>query len=328
MASVSFLAGPVTRTWRVGARLVPVQLYHNTITGERWLSVDGLEQPGTVGSNVPLLSPAAVLNFEAAGEKGYVTINTQGSRFIHRCYFGPGMSEVPEDNSLAATSSGADNEAGKLKVTIDAAETAADSGAKQAVWFKVHTVRERDRAETIVHRRFNNFVALDEAVRSAYKGSAVIDQLPALPPRGIGLFQNQSDPAFIEKRRWLLQDYLYKLESIPRMRTNSDFTTFLGIVDAARESSVLFPAGPLGLTLVENGSEGLVEVQAMRPTAEGQPSPAMAAGVVSVGDKVRTRVLLFMAWHVCMHHRYYAVVDHWHTEALLVLWSRIVIMPG
>ena len=49
--SLSLLSGPVTRTWRVGPRHTPVQLYHNTVTGDRWLSVDGVEVPGTVGTS-------------------------------------------------------------------------------------------------------------------------------------------------------------------------------------------------------------------------------------------------------------------------------------
>lgn len=47
-SSVSVGAGPVTRTYCVlknGRRFV-VSLFHNTITGERALSIDGVEVPG------------------------------------------------------------------------------------------------------------------------------------------------------------------------------------------------------------------------------------------------------------------------------------------
>jgi hypothetical protein len=294
MATVSFLAGPVTRTWRCGPRHAPVQLYHNTLTGQRWLSADGVEVPGTVGSFYPI-SSKSTLSFTVDGQSGTVTMETEGrgSRVTYRCFYGEGNAEVPEENSVALASgglgagSGAADEAGKLRVTVDSADMAAEADGKPVYWFKVRSVRESDRAETVVHRRFNNFVALDEACRSAYKGSPLLASLPPLPPRGIKFLENQNDPAFVEKRRWQLQDYLYKLEKVPRIRANIDFATFIGIVDGAKECSVLFPPGPLGLSLTKNGE--FTEVTGIKPLPDGKPSAPMVAGCVSIGDKVRKR---------------------------------------
>jgi hypothetical protein len=308
--SVSLLAGPVTRTWRCGPRHSPVQLYHNTITGERWLSCEGLEVPGTVGSFYPF-SGHATLNFEVQGAgKGHVTMDVAGTRVVYRCYFavsgggeaGGAPVEVPEENSVALGSSssavgGTAGAAGaaaaseathKLRVAVEAAEYATDEQGKPVVWFRVRADREAGSRGgfTVVHRRFNNFLALGESVGSSFKGSHLMAALPPLPPRGIKFLENQSDPAFIEKRRWLLQDYLYKLEQVPRVRENSDFQTFVGLVDDTREASVIFPVGSqLGLTLVQAGA--FTEIGAFKPLADGRPSPALAVpGLLGLGDKV------------------------------------------
>ena len=292
--SISILAGPVTRTWRVGARHVPVQLYHNTITGDRWLSVDGIEVPGTVGSHFGPLAAQTLLSFEVEGAaSGRVSIVTFGAPFARLRYAASfeGAALV-EDNAAAAAAGvagggGASDSAGALRISVEAVDMAADeqTGHANVAWFRVRSVRESDRRETVVHRRFNNFVALAEAVRSAYQGSALIASVPELPARGFRLFEDQTSPAFLEKRRWQLQNFLYKLELLPRARQNTDFCSFTGLVDGGvREASCVFPPGaPLGVTLSAAGD--FTEVSALKPNADGGASPAQAAGI-SVGDKV------------------------------------------
>ncbi len=82
-----------------------------------------------------------------------------------------------------------------------------------------------------------------------------------------------------------------KLELIPRMRSNSDFLAFIGLVDNVRETSCFFPKDQaLGLTLAE-ASDRLTEVTALKPLPGGGPSPAMQSGLIRVGDKVRRRSL-------------------------------------
>jgi hypothetical protein len=284
----------------VGPRNAPVQLYHNTISGERWLSIDGVEVPGTVGSHFGPLAGSSVLAFrigEGEGDgsgSGRVTIATVDFSKIHySCVFND--APVPEDNAAAGAGSGAGaaagaDAAGAMRVSVEAVDMGADekSGRVEVAWFRVRAVRESDRRETVVHRRFNNFVALQEAVRSAYQGSALAQSVPELPSRGFKFFEDQLAPAFLEKRRWALQSFLYKLELLPRVRQNTDFLTFVGLVDGGvRESSAIFPPGaPLGITL-SAAADGFTEVTAIKPNADGSPSPAMAAGaIVRVGDKV------------------------------------------
>ena len=295
--SLSLLSGPVTRTWRVGPRHTPVQLYHNTVSGDRWLSVDGVEVPGTVGSHFGPLNQQTLLSFELEGASGRVSISTEGAPFA-RVRYAASFAGAPlvEDNAAAAlaaasgaaaSGAGGDAGAGALRITVEAVDMGADeqTGAANVAWFRVRSVRESDGRETVVHRRFNNFVALQEAVRSAYQGSALVASVPELPSRGFALFEDQKSAAFLEKRRWLLQNFLYKLELLPRARQNSDFCSFTGLVDGGvREASCVFPPGaPLGITLTASGD--FTEVTALKAGADGAPSPAMRAGIC-VGDKV------------------------------------------
>lgn len=228
-SSVSALSGPVTRTWTIvhAARTYTVQLFHNTITGDRSLSVDGAEIAGS-GGTTTMFHPHTTLVFEVGGGataagagagagagrgKGQVSINYTATTVEYRCTFeGVG---VPEENSLVAGGGArSDEAAARMKITVDAGDQGFDESAKPVVWFRVHTVREVDERETIVHRRFRDFFAVNEALRSAYTGSHLLSSFPSLPPRGFKLWEDHSSAAFVEKRRWQLQDYLVKLAQV------------------------------------------------------------------------------------------------------------------
>ena len=309
ISTVSLAAGPTTRTWhvQVGGRSHAVQLFHNTLLGERALSIDGAEVAGTAGSST-LLGGRKTLLFTLAGQPGEVTISWSATAVHYACRYAG--ADLAEENALlggargdaggggAGAGAGDDAEASlaQLKVAVDVADVAADEAGKPVVWFRVHTVRETDQREVCVHRRFRDFFANHEALRSAYKGSHLLASLPDLPPRTLAgsllssLFgaTDHLDPAFINERRWKLQDYLFKMAAIPRMRGNPDFLTFLGCVDGVREVSVLFPRDvALGLSLRAAG--GYVEVTGLKPLADGSKSPAQTSGLVKAGDKVRGR---------------------------------------
>lgn len=68
------------------------------------------------------------------------------------------------------------------------------------------------------------------------------------------------------------------------MRLNADFQSFVGLVDCTRETSVFFPSGSMGISLVQ-GPGGYTEVSALKPV-DGKPSAAMINGLVAVGDKL------------------------------------------
>jgi len=294
-SSVSPLSGPTTRTYTIvhEARTHTVQLFHNTITGERALSVDGAEVPGSAGSTT-FFSPKKTLVFNIDGAAGELTLHFTGSSVDYVCTFKG--AEVAEENTMVGgsdASAAAADTVNRLKITVDAGDSGVDEGGKPVVWFRLRTVRESDEREVVVHRRFNQFFAVNEALRSAYKGSHLLSSFPDLPPRALAgsmltsLFGRTDalDPGFVEARRWKLQDYLYKVSQVPRMRANPDFLTFLGIIDNTRECSVLFPPDvALGLTLKAAGE--FVEVAALKALPDGRPSPAQMSGLAHVGDKV------------------------------------------
>ena len=209
MASVvSFLSGPVTRTWRVGPRLLAVTLNHNTITGSRSLSIDSSEVLGSVGSFNYFSSPLELL-FRVDGHEGRVLLSSESGNVIYRCIVKTPHSEtaeeVPEENSLGA---GLGSEYNKLRLSIDAWDVGLTSRAVSVVYFRVRSIREADERGTVVHRRFRDFIALNEAVRAAYMGSQLLGSFPEPPPRGMFLLENQDDHAFRERRRWLCADFL------------------------------------------------------------------------------------------------------------------------
>jgi hypothetical protein len=282
---VSVLSGPTTRTWTIShnAKKFTVQLFHNTITGERNLCIDGAEVSGTSGTT-SIFSASKTLIFELpGGGRGFVKVHHNASQVEYTCSFNDVA--IPEDNSILNGGDSSKDSVNKMKLTVDGADVGVDEKGKAVAWFKVHSIRENDERETIVHRRFRDFFGVNEALRSAYKGSHLLASFPELPPRSFKLWEDHLGAAFIDKRKWQLQDWLYKISQIPRMRTNPDFLIFLGCIDNVREVSVLFPPEvSLGITLRAAGD--FVDIAALKPLADGRPSPAQASGMVKIGDKV------------------------------------------
>ena len=60
------------------------------------------------------------------------------------------------------------------------------------VWYRLRSTisPEGEPVRTVVvHRRFKEFCALDEQLKSCYKGSPLLTSFPTLPARGMKLFQ-------------------------------------------------------------------------------------------------------------------------------------------
>lgn len=263
-----------------------LQLLHNTVTGERSLSVDGEDVPGTAGSTSYFTKGgSSTLIFSLGGVQGTVTIAYSGASVLYKCSWNG--QDIPEENNLVGGSASrqADESMSRLKIELTGFEIGADENGAPLVLFKLHTIRENDLRETTVHRRFRDFHLLNEALKAAYRGNSLLGSFPALPPRGIKLLSDHLAPDFINKRQWQLNDYLHKMAHVPRIRTNPDWLTFLGLIDQVRETSALFPGGALGLALRGlQGGKG-VEVTGITKLPDGTTSPAVGAGV-KPGDRV------------------------------------------
>lgn len=289
ISSVPVHSGSVSRSYGciLEGKLHTVSISHNTVTGERALFVDAEEVPGTSGRTA-FLSPPASLSFTLRGRSGAVSIQFDGAAVKYRCTFNG--EDVPEENSLVGGSVGrqALEESARMRVEVEGAELGADDRREPLVLYRLRVTRESDGACTVVHRRFRDFVAVNEALRAAYRGSSLLGSLPPLPPRAIKLFGlvDHTTPEFIARRVFLLGDWLHKTIHLPRAGSNPDLLTFLGLVDSVRETSCVFPGASLGLGLrsMPDGGRG-VEVSGLAKTAEGGASPAAAYGV-RAGDRV------------------------------------------
>lgn len=226
MASVQAWAGPVTRNWSVivEGKTHCVTLLHNTVTGERSLSVDGEDVLGTAGRSTFLTGPTT-LSFTLRGASGTVTITYGGTAVTYRCVYGG--ADVPEENQVLGGSAALNEDALRMKISVEGYDFGADAKGQPVVLYRLCTVRERDGASTTVHRRFNDFVAVNEALRACYKGSALLGSLPSLPSRSVKLFNlvDHLAPDFINKRQFLLADWLHKVVQVPRARSNPDLLT-------------------------------------------------------------------------------------------------------
>lgn len=188
--------------------------------------MDGEDVLGTSGRSLFYQGPAT-LTFNLRGQSGSVTIAFSGPNVIYRCTYNG--SDVPEENTVAGGSAGVqlNEDSLRMKITLDGYELGADDKGQPVVLYKLHSIRERDQRETVVHRRFNEFVGLNEALRACYKGSSLLGSIPSLPSRSIKLFNlvDHLAPDFINKRVFLLTDWLHKVVQVPRARSNPDLLT-------------------------------------------------------------------------------------------------------
>lgn len=276
-SKVSLFSGSVTRTWAVTVDGTnhTVTLNHHTLSGSRVVAVDGQEIEGTDGSST-LLSGPTELSFEVGSHDLKLSISPVGGAFRYAMTL-DGES-VSEENELVSKPSAA-----KLEVSVPSTTSGVDEKGERVIWYLVET-RRPDGRVVQCHRRFRDFFGVNEQVRSSFKGSHLLKSLPRPPARRVTLFADHFSDAFIEERRAGLEKFLRDLQAVPRASTNADLLSFLGTMESTRETSVLFPAGPLGLTI--RPDRGWVVVVDFKTLDDGSPGPAEAAGVVSIGDRV------------------------------------------
>ena len=261
---------------------------HNTVTGELDILLDGVEL-------LSVVTDVSVGNWSDEYFKGFPTFDLLGQKgTVEWCVRKDGWGPVPSrfgygvvfnndsivyDSSKRATSDkGAD-----LKVWITTSEI---TGAG-VVWYRVDTKVESTGLEVAVHRRFSDFHFLNSSLSMYFKGSHLYNALPSPPPKGFKLWEDQKSPDFIENRRMLLEKYLRNLIMIPRVAELQELYDLLGIVNSdIRETSMIFSAGPLGLTLRAQASGGPspAVVADFKPGSDGVYGPAKQSGLIGIGD--------------------------------------------
>ena len=157
------MAGAVSRTFVINhnARTHTVQLQHNTILGDRALAIDGGEVLGTTG-RTSMLSGPAYLAFTIGDGSGVVHITPAALEFRYSCEFN-GL-PVTEENQMPLEASDADCD--RVKIAVERGDMCADEDGKPLILFVIHAQRESDLRETRVHRRFRDFFAVNEQVRT------------------------------------------------------------------------------------------------------------------------------------------------------------------
>ena len=294
---VSLLSGDVSRTWRVlgateGSPGHTVELRHHTVTGTRVVFVDNQAVESTLGSStifssffndgsdrvsfqLPSGRPAEVA-IERTGFASFAyTLLVAGARV-------PEATEQVDEGSPAFT----------FVCGVPEAAAGTDELYEPVIWFRVDvkrtTVSTGEERSTSCHRRFRDFGELNEDLRSAFKGHQLLANVPEMPPKELKVLQNHFDAGFVEGRRALLDAMMSRIAQVPRFASSPAVLAFLGMSDQVREASVLFRDGPLGLIIdpspTMSGRASSSMVVGFKPLDSGEPGPAAASGVVSVGD--------------------------------------------
>eukprot|EP01083_Nonionella_stella_P039589 107655_1 len=88
-----------------------------------------------------------------------------------------------------------------------------------------------DALQWMVMKRFNDFRAFDEELRSFLNDNhpSTLALLPPLPPKHSKLFTNHLDWGFVEERRLLLQKYIQTICNYPLFRRHELTLNFLQI---------------------------------------------------------------------------------------------------
>jgi len=271
--------------------------------------LDYVELPKSIGTTSLFTSQDTIWFDAGGGWRGSILIKRKGmAHFMYECVVGGRI--VPEVMSNPMSSGGrcaaggrggGGGAGGAQEVAADVfvvrvrdpvsaqfGSGEPDTSSVSVTWYPVETRRERDGVSTTVHRRFQDFAELDEAVRAALAGHHLYDSLPQLPPKASKLLYSHSDPAFQEQRRAGLDVFLKRIVDIPRALAIPSTLPFIGIANGIQELSFVFTDASIGITI-----ERIVGV-GNRGGGEGPFFPAVvsavrdgpAAGNLRVGDVV------------------------------------------
>jgi hypothetical protein len=89
------------------------------------------------------------------------------------------------------------------------------------VYYRVNVIAEHQ--SYTVQKRYNQFVALHEALEKEFSGS----KLPALPAKKWKFMVDHTDPEFVTQRQGELNTYIQALVSIEKVDTSKTLANFL-----------------------------------------------------------------------------------------------------
>jgi hypothetical protein len=95
--------------------------------------------------------------------------------------------------------------------------------------FQIHCANgdknRTEMSEWVALKRYADFVELDEKMKEAYP--LLKPHLPPLPDKALRVWQDHTDPKFIEERKLLLENYLKKMIRIEQIVNDRYFLRFL-----------------------------------------------------------------------------------------------------
>ena len=222
-----------------------INLKHNSITGNRFVLLDGIEIPGTRGSTTPahLTKEPHVIEFPIDNMTCTILIRFSSNGFNYTCKLGEEI--LTESRNQLETLDATDI---IPKVVLVPNFEASSSTGKIVINYKVVVVigtieddhelnilSEEDLGtveaghQTYVYRRYNDFERLAQRLKGAYKGSHLLTSLPSLPGKVINPFVDQTSPDFLNTRKRELEQYLKKVIEFPKANKNIDVLKFLGL---------------------------------------------------------------------------------------------------
>lgn len=287
MVVVPATTGEVNRTWKfkgADGQIHQLDLYHHTVTGARGALLDHELLQGSEGTT-SIMTKKHDIRFQVGQIFGSLSIRRRGDvlkglGFDYTCtYDGCALAELTMEQEESSTS---DN---KLRVAVSDPTVAAfgNGGSDEHVtltWYPIHVERISDNASTTVHRRFRDFVEVDETVRAALSGSHLLSSLPSFPPKQSKLLTNHTDKRFLAHRREQLQMFINRVIDVPHVLQVPSILPFLGLANHVREFSFVFPAKSIGITIQCAGG----------PASKkgGAVTAAVGVGFPAVVELVRT----------------------------------------
>ena len=260
---VSVFSGEVTRTWRFPdseGKGHEVVLYHHPLTGARAAMVDHRELHKSLGTSSIFHAAETRLPFSTGSCRGEIIILRDSmATFAYRCLVDG--KDVPEATAIASRPAydrsarearpGPQLQVFQVRV-VEYCSSTCHVDNKAITWYAVDAsarLSNGSTATTRVHRRFRDFVEFDETLRASLTGYATKSSLPKPPQRRPAFLKDHSDEAFLRDRLRELDTYVKKLVEVPHAWLSTGAPAFVGLSDAVREYSVLFPEKTLGFTL-------------------------------------------------------------------------------
>ena len=285
---VPVTTGEVNRTWKfkgADGQIHQLDLYHHTVTGARGALLDHELLEGSEGTS-SIMTKRHDIRFQVGQIFGSLSIRRRGDvlkglGFDYTCTFdGCTLAELTMEQEDCSPS-----ESNKLRVALSDPTVAAfgSGGTDEHValtWYPLHTERVSDNTSTTVHRRFREFVEIDETVRAALSGSHLQSSLPCFPPKQSKLLTDHTDRRFLEQRREQLQVYINRIIDVPHVLQVPSMLPFLGLANHMREVSFVFPAKSIGITIQRAGGSVTKE--------GGVVTAAVGVGFPAVVELVRT----------------------------------------